>query len=109
MTPELKAKWVAALRSGDYVQGAGYLCDINKRYCCLGVLCEVMGIEKILEKGDVDRYSYVGSEHHLTTTFDFKFLGEVGMTRYFQNDLIAMNDHQHATFNEIATYIEEND
>lgn len=44
LDPELKAKWVAALRSGNFAQGSaqlkrGYLDEPT--YCCLGVLCEV--------------------------------------------------------------------
>jgi hypothetical protein len=45
----LRRKWVAALKSGDYHQGKGVLkkritVDGEPNYCCLGVLCEVMGI-----------------------------------------------------------------
>lgn len=40
MKPELKRKWVAALRSGKYKQGTGEL-FYRDEYCCLGVLCEV--------------------------------------------------------------------
>ncbi len=38
MNPEIKAKWVAALRSGKYKQGESAL-RIDQTYCCLGVLC----------------------------------------------------------------------
>ncbi len=46
MHPEIKARWVAALRSGDYPQGTGALChtatpdgmDSKSGFCCLGVL-----------------------------------------------------------------------
>lgn len=31
---------VAALRSGEFEQGAGYL-KYNGKYCCLGVFCEI--------------------------------------------------------------------
>jgi hypothetical protein len=41
MNPEIKAKWVAALRSGEYKQGLGYLCDTDYNYCCLGVLTDI--------------------------------------------------------------------
>lgn len=34
-------KWTAALRSGDYKQGANYLHAGGNSYCCLGVACEV--------------------------------------------------------------------
>jgi len=37
------ALWVAALRSGVYTQGKGYLKNVKKHvtYCCLGVVCEL--------------------------------------------------------------------
>lgn len=42
MDQELKAKWVAALRSGQYKQGDGCLHDkASDTYCCLGVLLTV--------------------------------------------------------------------
>lgn len=40
MHPEIRARWVAALRSGEYAQGRGSLRDGNQ-YCCLGVLCDL--------------------------------------------------------------------
>lgn len=33
--------WILALESGDYKQGEGGL-RIHDRYCCLGLMCEVM-------------------------------------------------------------------
>ena len=39
MNKEIANKWTAALRSGDYPQGAGALSD-GKSFCCLGVLVE---------------------------------------------------------------------
>lgn len=41
MNPEVKAAWVAALRSGKYQQGQRRLCVEDggeRRFCCLGVL-----------------------------------------------------------------------
>ena len=40
MNPTIKAKWVAALRSGEYKQAQGHLKD-KVGYCCLGVLCVI--------------------------------------------------------------------
>jgi hypothetical protein len=40
LDPEFKAKWIAALRSGEYKQGEMSLCretPEGKEYCCLGV------------------------------------------------------------------------
>ena len=44
MNPQIKARWVAALRSGDYTQGKGAL-RRGDEYCCLGVLCDLHRIE----------------------------------------------------------------
>lgn len=45
MDADVKKKWVEALRSGDYKQGRAMLRPSKDRYCCLGVLCEVLEIE----------------------------------------------------------------
>lgn len=39
---EFAAKWVAALRSGEYKQCDGQLASPNG-YCCLGVACKAVG------------------------------------------------------------------
>jgi hypothetical protein len=41
---ELFNKWIAALRSGEYSQDRGAL-RTDDGFCCLGVLCDVMGAE----------------------------------------------------------------
>ena len=43
MDPEIKARWVEALRSGRYEQGQSALNTggANGQFCCLGVLCEL--------------------------------------------------------------------
>lgn len=41
MDPNIKAQWVAALRSDEYTQGDGYLKTLDGNYCCLGVLCDL--------------------------------------------------------------------
>ena len=59
MRAEIKKKWVAALRSGKYMQGDGalrkveYDCDDEgnevagpERFCCLGVLCDIVEPKK---------------------------------------------------------------
>lgn len=41
------ASWVAALRSGDYNQGRRVLASLDGSvFCCLGVACEIKGVEK---------------------------------------------------------------
>lgn len=47
LLPSVKRDWLKALRSGKYSQAQGGLYDpISKGFCCLGVLCEVNGIER---------------------------------------------------------------
>lgn len=45
MNPDIKQRWMAALRSGEYVQGRGKLAPVlsdgTQTHCCLGVLCEL--------------------------------------------------------------------
>ena len=41
MNQEFKKEWVAALRSGEFIQGKNALCADGK-YCCLGVACELL-------------------------------------------------------------------
>jgi len=40
MNVEVKAEWLAALRSGEYEQGQDALRH-NGKFCCLGVLCDL--------------------------------------------------------------------
>jgi len=44
MDKELQAKWVAALRSGQYRQAKGTLKTEDGLMCCLGVLCAIQGV-----------------------------------------------------------------
>lgn len=54
LVPEVKEKWLAALRSGEYEQGTSCLYSTtrestNPQYCCLGVLCDLAVKEGIAE------------------------------------------------------------
>jgi len=44
MNPEVKQKWIDALRSGKYEQGSEKLRSVSG-YCCLGVLCDLYAQE----------------------------------------------------------------
>lgn len=58
MKKEIADIWVKALRSGNYKQTEGHL-KAGDGYCCLGVLCEVLGAKFVPNpeyyKGDEDR------------------------------------------------------
>lgn len=44
MDAKIKAKWIKALRSGEYKQATGAL-RVNDSYCCLGVLADLQGAD----------------------------------------------------------------
>lgn len=48
MNQEFKAKWLAALRSGEYRQGTGVLRTGDNRFCCLGVACDLLVKQGVL-------------------------------------------------------------
>lgn len=50
MKPEIKSKWLSALRSGDYKQVDGQLNKGDEGFCCLGVLCEIAVQDGVIEK-----------------------------------------------------------
>jgi hypothetical protein len=56
MKPEVKARWVAALRSGEYEQGRGRLLQVTDdgryAYCALGVLCDLASTHYTASKID---------------------------------------------------------
>lgn len=57
MNPEIKAKWVQALRSGEYKQGVGRLRSLGDEFCCLGVLTDLAvkeGVEGVEWDDDMD-------------------------------------------------------
>lgn len=123
MNADVKAKWLAALRSGDYRQGTDRLNYGNATYCCLGVLCEIAVAERATEPatrvGDGSTMMYGWS----STTPPEAVMAWAGIDdeRRFpalntgtplewtaQNVLIEMNDGQGASFEQIADWVEEN-
>lgn len=97
MDPDLKAKWLAALRSGDYKQCSRTLYDdIEHSYCCLGVNLKVQGYKETPDKQTL----FSDSPHG-----DWK--DAVLVDRAAVDVLARMNDSG-KSFAEIADWIEEN-
>lgn len=69
MDSTIKAKWLEALRSGDYTQGKNYLhiVDAGDYYCCLGVLCEIALAEGVAQATEPVR-SYSGVQDRYVET-----------------------------------------
>lgn len=63
MDPDVKRRWLEALRSGRYEQANGYL-SINGGYCCLGVLCEVAVEDGVIYRYDDDDSVVYASTAH---------------------------------------------
>ena len=109
MHKNIKEKWIAALRSGEYKQGRKHL-NNNGAYCCLGVLCEVYlencdepKIEKRAEVGYDNLVFYGGWSASLPPEVHVWS----GLSNLSPAHLIYLNDTAKKSFAEIADYIEE--
>lgn len=102
MDKELKDRWVAALRSGDYTQNKHYL-ETSCGNCCLGVLCRVAGLHPEPKfSTHLGIYAFEGSTNNLSKSQ----LSSLGLALHHSCDLIKMNDKDGLSFSEIADYIE---
>lgn len=104
MDSKVKARWVAALRSGDYKQGRLRLRTTSKlagdKFCCLGVLCD---IEQPELWGKGKEWHNDGSTAQLPYPLRLKLGIECGD----QGRLVELNDSG-SNFEAIADWIEEN-
>jgi len=97
MDPEVKTRWVAALRSGAFKQTCIGWFNVG-RHCCLNVL-------SVIETGK--------NKEALETPTDYAWT-QISKLKALINDgdiidkLIIMNDQDRKTFPEIADWIEEN-
>lgn len=108
MKPDIKKKWVHALRSDVFAQGQSTLKTMHEgqlRYCCLGVLCEVLGVEWDTWPSN---HGTVYSTDSQSSSLGHEMLDEIEMTNDQMAVLISMNDQHRNTFHDIADYIEEN-
>jgi hypothetical protein len=120
MKPELKKRWVDALRSGKYQQTDSALEDANG-HCCLGVACSLFADEmglSISEYGPNQEYSKFDGRHDYLPDRAQKFLEltETGIlpktvadpkTGYIYASLASLNDDANYTFRQIADVIDE--
>ena len=107
MNPELKKKWIDALRSGEYVQINGQLETISKHCCCLGVLGHVALPTTPLYHDLCMLSNYLLEAQEASMTTRDKALLPLGLTWGEERHLASMNDKNYS-FAEIADWIEEN-
>jgi hypothetical protein len=117
MKQEFVKPWLDALRSGEYKQGSLALRRISDfaepdRFCCLGVLCDVL-----IKDGSTDckwdDLGFIGIKSPTWTNLPLEIIDLVdmkgGYVRYQDTiqSLESLNDHHRLSFNQIADLIEE--
>jgi hypothetical protein len=120
-------KWVAALRSGNFKQGHGYLCSYKEtetgrdyKYCCLGVACQLLAEEDntfaatVTDNPNEDPHILFGAQRALGRLPDevidwlgIRWYSAYGNPKFMGLHAIHMNDSLRLSFNEIADRIEE--
>lgn len=75
MNKDVKEKWLAALRSGEYVQGRNFLHRTDDGgMCCLGVLCDLAVKEGVVRQSpsrpeeNAPAFAYDGATQFLPTS-----------------------------------------
>jgi hypothetical protein len=114
MKTEVKALWLAALRSGEYAQGSQRLRHSDDTFCCLGVLCDLAvkaGVIPEPERVELGSYEY--GAHSNSAFLPDEVAQWADVDRFGQKyddtetsyDLAQMNDGG-ATFEAIAAVVE---
>lgn len=107
MDAEIKARWIEALRSGQYEQAQGAL-RIDDTFCCLGVLCDVAGSGNAAAGGRwtaTGCYTYQGENEETILPGGLRFRS--GLSLDDEIALSHMNDDG-VPFKDIADFIEAN-
>lgn len=115
-----RAKWVAALRSGEFRQGRDELRNDDGEYCCLGVATQ-LGINEGTVRVE-DEYGQPCPAPADWSGYEFwdeelpaavvewlglaSSMGSLVSAVGTHNHLIALNDDAHWDFNQIADLIE---
>lgn len=109
---EFKKKWTAALRSGKYKQGKGYLRTkdcLGDKFCCIGVAFDIEGFKWVKSQDSLLPMDCVINEKELVRS---NALGKdlfhlfPGMTGPEVNSLMTDND-EGADFEQIADRIDK--
>lgn len=112
MNKEIGERWIAALRSGEYQQGQSYL-NVNGKFCCLGVLCDLAVKEGVVDREQWGNYVLYGSDEEgwdgaLLPNGVKRWAGMAtnnGDCPHAQDTLVSLNDGG-ASFVEISRVIE---
>lgn len=117
MNPEIKQKWLNALRSGEYSQGRYQLRDDCNHFCCLGVLTDLYLKETNQEWIEgLEQFAYfapsrLGDNGEVLTqeVIEWADLKEHNPTisiRTGDKQISDLNDFERFSFDEISDLIE---
>lgn len=117
LDPQVKKEWLAALRSGDYLQANGYLKVLQNRqrkvhYCCLGVvadICKAPFVELPEKNAQVDtnvRQLWGQGNAVNTGALSPGFMKSISLDDQAADELASMNDNGNS-FKQIAKWIEK--
>jgi hypothetical protein len=117
MNPAIRARWTAALRSGEYRQGHCRLRDEDGAFCCMGVLCDLAardGIVTPVLQADYGWYAYDSSADFLPSSVQEwagltddspRVMADDG-EEFLERTLAELNDDLCWTFAQIADAID---
>ena len=91
-------EWIAALRSGKYIQGYGRL-DDGVSCCAFGVACRLMS-----DKLEINPLTGAYDGHVITPPD--AVIKALGLTIFTVSTIMWMNDAENRSFKEIADYLE---
>lgn len=120
LTPiEARKVWSSALRSGEFKQTKGMLNPTDKvGFCCLGVACELFRRHEPQHKLTVTWTNFGAFTYNNSSTvlpsvvakwLNISAGGKFNEINGSSNNLIAMNDVQNKSFNEIADAIDSSE
>ena len=101
MDPRLKRRWIAALQSGAYDKCESALCLVDEngaRYCCLGVLYELVQGEDAWKGHDYGLRTRSGSRN---------YYGGHLISEHHMYQLSDVND-DNSSFKQVVKYIKKN-
>jgi hypothetical protein len=118
MDKAVKTEWIACLRSGTYEKTTEFrLRDVDNRYDPIGVLCDravaagVLPEPRFFDRGVEGRvffgYTYESDKHTTATRIPKAVEEWAGIEYWTANHIQSMSD-KGKSFDEIATWIEEN-
>lgn len=104
-------RWIDALRSGKYKQGMRALKSgtvDDPKFCCLGVACDIFQDDIGWEWKGVSYCELAGDGDLVTAGLPFPLATMLENEIGYLNEarLIAMNDREDQTFDQIADYLE---